>query len=259
MPQSETPVLWHIEVSHYNEKVRWALDHKGIPHVRKAPQPGLHPAKARQLGGNATLPILQMDGRVVADSTDIVAALEERKPSPPLYPADPDLRSQALVLEDFFDEELAPDVRRLMFFHVLKGGPKATLEFIPPGEGIKGAVMGGAMTVFFPVIRPVIGRMYGIDEERAAASPAKILSVFDRLEETQAGRDYLVGNSFTVADLTAAALSHPIVRPSQFEYAYGPIPETLAPIRDELMAHPAAAWISGIYAKHRGSSAEVAA
>ena len=32
-----TPVLYHIEVSHYNEKARWALDYKGIPHVRKAP------------------------------------------------------------------------------------------------------------------------------------------------------------------------------------------------------------------------------
>ena len=37
-----TPVLYHIEVSHYNEKARWALDYKRIPHVRKAPLPMLH-------------------------------------------------------------------------------------------------------------------------------------------------------------------------------------------------------------------------
>jgi len=30
------PVLWHFPVSHFNEKIRWALDFKGIPHVRKA-------------------------------------------------------------------------------------------------------------------------------------------------------------------------------------------------------------------------------
>ena len=29
------PVLWHFPVSHFNEKVRWALDFKGISHVRK--------------------------------------------------------------------------------------------------------------------------------------------------------------------------------------------------------------------------------
>ena len=26
----DTPVLWHIPFSHYSEKVRWALDYKGI-------------------------------------------------------------------------------------------------------------------------------------------------------------------------------------------------------------------------------------
>ena len=37
-----TPVLWHIPVSHYNEKVRWALAYKGIEHERRAPPPGAH-------------------------------------------------------------------------------------------------------------------------------------------------------------------------------------------------------------------------
>lgn len=34
--------LWHIPVSHYNEKVRWALDYKRIEHERKAPPPPSH-------------------------------------------------------------------------------------------------------------------------------------------------------------------------------------------------------------------------
>ena len=28
------PVLWQLQVSHYVEKVRWALDYKRIPHIR---------------------------------------------------------------------------------------------------------------------------------------------------------------------------------------------------------------------------------
>ena len=28
------PVLWQLEISHYNEKVRWALDHKRVRHIR---------------------------------------------------------------------------------------------------------------------------------------------------------------------------------------------------------------------------------
>ena len=37
-----TVVLWHIELSHYNEKVRWALDYKGVAHERRVPMPGFH-------------------------------------------------------------------------------------------------------------------------------------------------------------------------------------------------------------------------
>jgi len=29
------PMLWHIPLSHFNEKVRWALDFKNIPHQRQ--------------------------------------------------------------------------------------------------------------------------------------------------------------------------------------------------------------------------------
>ena len=34
------PTLWHIEISHFNEKARWALDHKGVEYERRAPTPG---------------------------------------------------------------------------------------------------------------------------------------------------------------------------------------------------------------------------
>ena len=37
---SKPPRLWHFRVSRYNEKVRWALDHKHWPHLRQALIPG---------------------------------------------------------------------------------------------------------------------------------------------------------------------------------------------------------------------------
>ena len=30
------PVLWQLQVSHYVEKVRWALDYKRVPHIRRS-------------------------------------------------------------------------------------------------------------------------------------------------------------------------------------------------------------------------------
>jgi hypothetical protein len=31
----DTPLLWHIPLSHYSEKARWALDYKRIAHHRQ--------------------------------------------------------------------------------------------------------------------------------------------------------------------------------------------------------------------------------
>src|SRR5438128_1627857 len=109
-----TPVLWHLKVSHYNEKARWALDYKRIPHLRRAAIPGRHANIAQRLGGGRTFPVLELDGETVGDSTLIIEALERRQPDPPLYPADPDERRRALEIEDFFDEELGPHLRLLV-------------------------------------------------------------------------------------------------------------------------------------------------
>ena len=47
----ERPLLLHLAMSHYNEKARWALDHKRIDHTRRAVIPGVHVAIAMRVGG----------------------------------------------------------------------------------------------------------------------------------------------------------------------------------------------------------------
>src|SRR5512134_2659526 len=99
------PCLFQFRVSHYNEKVRWALDHKRWPHVRRDLVPGWHRGTARRLTGQTALPILEIDGRFVHDSTAIIAELERLRPDPPLYPERPEDLARALALEDYFDEQ----------------------------------------------------------------------------------------------------------------------------------------------------------
>ena len=61
------PTLWHIPISHYSEKARWALDYKGIEHERRAPMPGAHIplALAVTRGRQYTFPLLRLDGRTI--------------------------------------------------------------------------------------------------------------------------------------------------------------------------------------------------
>ncbi|MEJ7876361.1 MAG: glutathione S-transferase N-terminal domain-containing protein [Solirubrobacterales bacterium] len=116
-----TTTLWHIELSHYSEKVRWALDFKSVAHRRRVPLVGLHQPIAMALtrSRHRRMPVLRLDGRSVGDSTAIIEALEARHPLPPLYPAGEAERARALEFEDYFDEELAPAVRAFAWNHVL--------------------------------------------------------------------------------------------------------------------------------------------
>ena len=38
----DTPLLWHIPLSNFSEKVRWALDYEGIAHRRRVLGPAHH-------------------------------------------------------------------------------------------------------------------------------------------------------------------------------------------------------------------------
>ena len=251
------PVLWHIPVSHYNEKVRWTLDLKGIEHERRAPTPPAHMAVARWLtrGRANTFPLLVLDGQAIADSTAIIAALERRHPDPPLYPEDPVQRERALELEEFFDEELGPQVR-LLAFHELRQDAEARSAFaaiLLPGPLAANAT-----------VRRVAGlgasayanARYRVSSDDAAAhARAKVVAALDRLEAEldRGGGEYLVGDSFSIADLTAASLFVPVVMPPE-----GPeLPDPAGPyqaFRESLRDRPGYRWVADVFARHRAAA-----
>jgi glutathione S-transferase len=257
---AKSPVLYHIEISHYSEKARWTFDYKGVAHERKAPPPMLHMAWAVALtrGRGKTFPVLRMNGDSIGDSTRIIEALEREYPEPPLYPADADERRRALELEDHFDEELGPYIRRWLFHEALEG--------VEPGAFIEGA-MGSAPTPikrFMKATAPVGRRMlklrYGINAEDAAAAKQKTRDAFDRVEAELQPSGYLVGERFSVADLTAAALLFPLVRPPEAPYLIdAPLPEAFVRFREEMSAHPTFKWVEEMYRRHRGRSAAIPA
>jgi glutathione S-transferase len=246
------PTLWHIEISHYNEKARWALDHKGIEHERRAPTPGAHMVVALWLtrGRSKTFPLLQLDGEAIGDSTAIIAELERRYPDPPLYPENPDERRRALELEEFFDEELGPHVRLLAFHEATKDPAtieRFTVDLLPGRLTDIGPVRAGAMRFFstFAALR------YGVkSDRRAELAKAKILAAFDRLEAELGPGDYLVGDGFTVADLAAASLLYPLVQPPEGP-SLPPAPEALERFRAPLKERPGYGWVQKMFAKHR--------
>jgi glutathione S-transferase len=248
------PVLWQIRFSHSNEKARWALDHKRIAHQRRSVLPGLHVLQAKRLYGGETLPVLILDGEVIPDSARIIAALEARSPAVALYPADGEARERALALETHFDEELGEHVRRALF-HDLLGDSRVAVEALTTGHGTAARLVYLAL---FPLLRPVIKSGLGIEPTGAERGREKIVAALERIEAELGPSGYLVGDAFTVADLTAAARLSPFLRPPQYPY---PLPDRWSPraeaFRDSIARRPAFAWALEMYGKHRGSSAAI--
>lgn len=254
-PDAVVPMLWQLQISHYVEKVRWALDYKRVPHIRRTLLPGLHLFTARRLTRDvSTTPVLTIDGRSIGDSTRIIAAIEERWPQPPLYPKDASQRRRALELEEFFDEELGPHLRRA-FYHELLPHPKLVVPLFTDGRPRDAQILRAG----FPLLRVAMRRRFEISAESAATSRAKMVAAMDRLEHEISTSGYLVGDSFTVADLTAAALFYPVARPNEFPYpivANDDLPDSWREFVDSLAQRPGGRWVAEIYNRYRGRSAE---
>lgn len=245
---SERLELHQFPYSHYNEKVRWALDFKSVPHRRISYLPGPHMTALRKLAGTSATPVLRVGGVVVAGSAEIIDVLEGQYPEPPLYPADPGQRRAALDLQDFFDEEVAAAVRRALFAELLQ--EPAYLCRIFASE--KPLLTRLAYRAMQPAIRPVMRHMMKIDSAHLGTARHTIRAALDRVA-AQAGPDgYLVGGRFSIADLAAAALLAPACDVSHPDMALpAPRPARVGAWFAEWAAHPGTAWVRSIYEKHR--------
>jgi glutathione S-transferase len=251
------PVLWHIGVSHYSEKARWALAWKGVEHERREPPPPVHMGLALwwSRGSTKTFPVLELDGERILDSSEIIAALEARYPEPALYPADPADRRRALDLEDYFDESLGPAVRLFGWHHLRRDSellgkvteqnlPEFVRHFGPARSGIN------AFASTFANLRFRVA-----DPANEAEARRVILAGADRIEFELDGGEHLVGDSFSVADLTAAALLYPLVLPPEGPRAIQGVPASAEDFADEIRERPFYGWVERTFANYRKPAA----
>ena len=248
MTESALPVLWQLKVSIFSEKGRWAVEYKGLEHRRRDMLPGPHSLVLRARGRGTTVPVLDMNGHSIGDTTAIVAALEELEPEPPLYPADPDERGDALELEDFFDEHCGHEVRRVTLDPIVRDAQMLRESFLADQP-----LLARLAPVMHPLIEWQVRRRYGIDDARVALAHEKVLAAFDLIESRVRPSGYLVGDRFSVADLTGASLLAPVVMPP--EYPDAPwkraVPAELEALRESLSRREGYRWVLEMYRRHR--------
>jgi glutathione S-transferase len=249
----DRPLLWHIPLSHFSEKVRWALDHKRIAHHRQVLGPD-YLVRAWRATGRGTLPVLFLNGQPIGDSTHIIAALEEHDPKSPLYPVG-GARQRALALEDYFDEQLGPALRAAIITPLFRNDPDIALRVLTTGMPDKAYQTLRPLRRIFPTYYRF---RHQIRDAKLETNRVTVNSALDRIEQERQGRAHLVGDAFTVADLTAAAMLGVLLQPPEIQYPlHVELPPYLQEYRATLLRHPAMQWAADIYRLHRGHSAEV--
>lgn len=157
------PELYRARFSTNVERVALALAHKGLS-VESVWIEYSDRSKVERISGQPLVPVLvEDDGTVLVESMEIVRHLDERHPERPLYPSDPARREEMLAFIDWFNL-------------VWKVAPNTIEDELAKPEPDRGQVE--RMWV-------LIGR------------------ALDRFEALLTGRDHLMGDDFSAADIAA--------------------------------------------------------
>lgn len=199
-------------------------------------------------------PILVTSEVPITDSTEIVRWASNQPASQyDFVPAE--LEDEIVQLDELFSGKFGAHTRRVAYHYCLQD--KKLFGRLAPLN-----VTGLESTVWracYPAIRRFLRKGLGITEERALRSANKTREYFAQVDDRLSdGRRYLVGDRFTLADLSFAALSAPALLVEESEGYDARLPtreEAPAPMRaiaEELRATPAGQFALRMFAEERG-------
>jgi glutathione S-transferase len=224
-------VLITMPHSHYSEKARWALDWLSLPYREEPHAPLLHRLATTRYGGRS-VPVLVHGAGRFTDSTDILVHADSVCGGDLLFPRDAALRHAVETLEARFDEELGPHTRRWAYAQLLSERHllrRVMSRGVPRFEA-------GLLPVIMPGVVRLVRAGLRITPESAHRSIERVHGVFKDVDERlNDGRRFLVGERFTAADLTFAALAAPVLFPAGYRAAYPALDEVPAAMRDEVL------------------------
>lgn len=166
-------VLHGVSPSPFVRKVRVALAEKHVEYELEAVMPGGASAAFKKLNPLGKIPVYQDGEFVLPDSSAICAYLERAWPDPPLYPADDRDYGRALWFEEYADTKL--------------------IDVIVPIFAQR-------------VLQPVIFKQAGDESIVEQHLTQLVPPAFDYLESQVRAGDWLVGDSFGIADISMGSL-----------------------------------------------------
>lgn len=169
--------VYGSNVSPFVRKVRIVLAEKGLDYTLEQINPFNPPAEYVEISPLKRIPAFRdsdlPEPNTLADSSIICDYLEHKFPKPALYPSDPYLRARALWFEEYADSAVATCIGRGLFFE------------------------------------RVVKRMLRQQPDEAACQATlknDLPPLFNYLEKELGANDYLVGNAFSIADISVGTM-----------------------------------------------------
>lgn len=238
--------LYQFPISHYCEKVRWALEYKNIEYKKVNLLPGLHAKKAKKLTSHSSLPILVHDKKIINESSQIISYLDQTFPDNSLTPHDQNLKKQAMQWEIFADEEIGSDVRRICY-HTLLNHPVIITPYFTDGGPWYGTLY---MKLTFSKLSQTMRKLMKLDDSTVLEINQRLSIAINKVHTHIKEREYFVGDSFTRADLAIASLLAPLCRTKNYGIEWPekypePLHSTIEGYGNKLD------WVHHIYSQYR--------
>lgn len=245
------PQLHIFAISHYCEKARWALDYLGIDYELRYVPPGLHMLTAKRLGvRRSSLPILVVGDQVIQGSGEIIDWAEQVIPRDDrsLTPAG---QHQACVeIEKRLDKVAGVHTRRYYYSEALVEYPETvrpifTKDLTAPNRLLVRCTWGA--------VRRLMIKGMDLGRDQGQASRTRVVGELDWLDGLlEDGRQFLVGEVFSRADMTAASLFSPLAMPDEHPTYVGlQLPPRVSADLEEWRDRPSMRWVREIYARYR--------
>ena len=238
--------LYQFPISHFCEKARWALDYKNLEHTKITLLPGLHVAKMKKMAGKSHVPVLKHNDHVVQGSVKIIDYLDSAIAHKSLTPDEHHLKQQASEWENFADNKIGPQVR-LVVYHILLDYPELVIPMFTQDGPFYGPFL---IKKMFPSLRKKMREYLNIDASHATKFNAELLKSVDDLANHYAKHQFMVGDKFSRADLTAASLLAPIVMPDNYGINWpDEIPQRLLEFSSQFDGK--LEWLKDFYVQYR--------
>lgn len=157
--------------------------------------PGLGQVNVFKLSGQRKVPLLKDEENVIADSSAIIEYLENITKEPQLIPSEPQESTNAHIIEDWADTTLAKDIR-IELVRAAAIDPSLREALLPEDfpESFKGLISNLPLEF-----------MTGLTQAMNNETSNTLLNNLEKIATLVKTKQWLVGNSLSIADIAVAA------------------------------------------------------